>query len=405
VKALVVNCSRNGLAVIRGLASRGVEVIAVDHDLESAGLYSRLATHRRMVPRPVRDPDGFIDGLEQIAEQLGGGDKICLVPTNDVYLTTLGQHWDRLRGLYHPAFETDASILRSCVEKNRMYRVAQDADVPYPRSVTDPPDAAAVSHLRYPLIVKPSNRNTPENIRAGIFRIRQCATPDEVTDAITFLHAAGTEFVVQEYIPGDDSELFTAGIVGHRGNLLASFTGRKLRQFPIHVGECAFGEAVREPRITEYARRLVEATGFTGIAQVEFKRHAGEFYLMEMNPRSWSWIGLAVDCGVNLPWIACCSVAGIDLPPKDVQQTDFSATWQYMEVDFLHSVLTNHSVSLPKFVRDTFHARSRAHFRMDDPVPGLVSLASFTVDQTPGLRKTVESVVRRAKALRGDTGG
>jgi D-aspartate ligase len=59
---------------------------------------------------------------------------------------------------------------------------------------------------------------------------------------------------------------------------------------------------------------MVHDLGYSGIAEFEFKKDplTGEFRLIEINPRSWSWIGITPACDVSLPWIAYADLTGVD---------------------------------------------------------------------------------------------
>ena len=72
---------------------------------------------------------------------------------------------------------------------------------------------------------------------------------------------------------------------------------------------------MQEP--VDAALRLLEAFGYYGLSQVEFKRDPrdGGFKLMEINPRLWQWHGLATACGVDLPRIAYDDLVGESSPP------------------------------------------------------------------------------------------
>lgn len=124
--------------------------------------------------------------------------------------------------------------------------------------------------------------------------------------------------MVQELIPGGDDTLYTVGsYVGRDGRALGVFSGRKLRQTPRGIGTCRVGEAVWVQDAVDGALRLLEAFGYFGLSQVEFKRDArdGKFKLMEINPRLWQWHGLAAACGVDLPLVAYADLVG-KAPPR-----------------------------------------------------------------------------------------
>jgi predicted ATP-grasp superfamily ATP-dependent carboligase len=52
------------------------------------------------------------------------------------------------------------------------------------------------------------------------------------------------------------------------------------------------------------AERLLSAVDWRGVAMIEFRvTRGGDPYLMEINGRFWGSLQLAVDCGVDFPWL------------------------------------------------------------------------------------------------------
>jgi predicted ATP-grasp superfamily ATP-dependent carboligase len=61
-------------------------------------------------------------------------------------------------------------------------------------------------------------------------------------------------------------------------------------------------ESVRDPVLIDLGTRLLRALGWRGVAMVEFKRgRDGQYRLLEINPRYWGSLPLALACGVNFP--------------------------------------------------------------------------------------------------------
>ena len=134
--------------------------------------------------------------------------------------------------------------------------------------------------------------------------------------------------MVQELVPGGDEELYSFGsYLRADGEPLGLFSGRKLKQMPPVVGTCRVGEAVWVQEVVDAGLRLLNALGFHGISQVEFKRDPrdGRFKLMEVNPRLWQWHGLAAACGVDLPLIAYRDLTGEQVEP--VSMNGARRTW------------------------------------------------------------------------------
>jgi predicted ATP-grasp superfamily ATP-dependent carboligase len=117
----------------------------------------------------------------------------------------------------------------------------------------------------------------------------------------------GRQFQVAENIPGGPDQLYTVGSYSNReGRVLRSYTGRKLTQYPFSHGMASVAETMPLPdHVVMHAQALLQAAGFHGISQVEFKYDArdGLYKLLEINGRAWHWIKLAAFSGVNLPLI------------------------------------------------------------------------------------------------------
>ncbi|HRC07989.1 MAG TPA: hypothetical protein PLV41_07230, partial [Miltoncostaeales bacterium] len=120
---------------------------------------------------------------------------------------------------------------------------------------------------------------------------------------------------VQEVIPGGDDCYWTLGSYRSADmTVRASFTGRKLLQWPPGFGTARAAEAHWDPDFAARCHALLDELKFHGISQVEVKRDPrdGKDYLIEVNPRSWMWNSLATHVGVNLT--LACYLDAIDDP-------------------------------------------------------------------------------------------
>jgi hypothetical protein len=112
--------------------------------------------------------------------------------------------------------------------------------------------------------------------------------------------------------------MFTVGVYADKSsNVRGLFTGRKVRGFPPGYGDCVLGQTETVPaEVKKVVFDICKQLGFSGIAEFEFKRDAitGEFFLIEINPRSWSWIGITPAAGVSLPWLAFQDLSKKEIP-------------------------------------------------------------------------------------------
>lgn len=104
--------------------------------------------------------------------------------------------------------------------------------------------------------------------------------------------------IAQKYVSGST---FLVGGLFRDGETLRLYAGEKLRQHPEGTGPAAQIRSVDEARLTESAEAVFRALRWTGIASMDFIRHAsGRFLFLELNPRPWGSIAAAAQAGVEL---------------------------------------------------------------------------------------------------------
>ena len=151
------------------------------------------------------------------------------------------------------------------------------------------------------------------------------------------------------------------------------------------MGNCVVGQAEElPPELKQMVRRMCKELGYHGIAEFEFKRDAltGEFKLIEVNPRSWSWVGITPVCGVSLPWLAYADLTGVEpVPYTESTVSSGSVKWVRLLDDLLNCLYFNQREGYPEWHMtprrwwQTLNAERLvvAEFALDDPAPGLYS--------------------------------
>ena len=330
--AVVVGMSGStGLAVVRALAAHGVVCHAVHHDGATQPMATRLAV-TAVCPDWRRDPGALADFLLALAAHLreeseagrsdggraGGASDVggtsptdgtsgaaiaSLFVCDDSALQAVWAADGRLRAAgLRPAFSA-ARPPAELLDKRVQLEAAERAGVSAPWSRWGAADAllAVAAECPYPVIVKPAFSHLGVSVLGA--KALRCASEDELRSALE--RAQDIEVLIQEFIPGGDDQLYTAGVFVCEGGHVA-FLGRKLKQHPPTLGIARLAETADVPELVPGSVALLKELGYEGISQVEYKRDArdGSFQLIEANYRPWTWVGLATACGVNLPLAA-----------------------------------------------------------------------------------------------------
>jgi predicted ATP-grasp superfamily ATP-dependent carboligase len=115
---------------------------------------------------------------------------------------------------------------------------------------------------------------------------------------------------------------------------------------------------------------LLERLRWNGVAMVEFKRSDadGRLYLMEINPKFWGSLELALVSGVDFPGLVIEELGGppaLQLPRKSKVRFQWVLNGELMHC-------FERVRDLPATIRDLF--RSRTDLRWSDPLPNVVQL-------------------------------
>lgn len=307
--AVVLNPGTAGVGIIHALGIAGVPIITVGRRWPPLlGRFSKFPFQHFTYDANRESLDTV---LLRVSEQIEG--RGVLFPAIDMDLEVLVRERERLAERFHvPAAP---HIGKRIFDKDWQYELAAKTGVPIPRTLKfragETPD---IAEMRFPLIVKPTARTAESGGKA--FRLRVMVDHAEWTSCLNDLAAQfpGKEFQLAENIPGEPTQLHTVGCYADRsGRVLRTYTGRKVSQRPYTHGDASIAETIPpDPRVVGYARALLEAARFHGISQVEFKLDPrdGEYRLMEINGRSWSWVKLPAFSGVNLPLIQYYDLTG-----------------------------------------------------------------------------------------------
>ena len=366
-----------GLSVIRTLEDHDIPLLALDHKPKSAGLRSNRVTPVLM-PSLGQGVAGFCEGMLALGRKFAVKPVLFVVDDEELFLTL--KRKDEFAAVYRLPL-SDWDVVEPIVDKGQMYRNLAKKAYPIPTSFF-PQNEAELDQLRgqlpMPCIIKPTY-STEFRQRFGVKA--KCFDDFDALRAFALeLFAIKLDFVIQDFIPGGADQLYTyAAFSDDEGNVLASFTGRKLHQFPPDFGTCRLGESIESPALEAVGAELLKILRYRGISLTEFKADPnGNFKLIELNPRPGDWPErLAQLCGSNLVLAAYRHAIGEVVEPSRI--TRFGVRWANLLEDFYYCVRGYRLFAYPEAHRgvwgwfaDLKGLESCAFFSWDDPLPGLV---------------------------------
>lgn len=411
--AVVFNCQYNGLSIIQELGRHDIPVFAMDHT-RSVGTFSKYAKFLQC-PDPLNNEQRFIDRLTEIGSSFH--QPPVVFPTNDQWAMAIAKYKRRLEEFYIPCV-AEWPTVRMLVRKEEFYPWALNLGYPVPR-IFQIKELLDESDLCFPIIAKPKYRRTPINPKEGItvdifnqldeHRMIMLNNSLELSQFIENHRELIPHMLFQEYVNGYADRMYTIGVYANvDSEILGIFTGRKVRGFPPDIGDCTVGQSERVPNeLIEITKDIVEKSNYHGIAEFEFKKDStnDEFKLIEINPRSWSWVGITPACDVSLPMIAYSDLTG--KPDTFIKFSKaYTGDVKYIKLikDFQSCIYANKKAGFPEYhmtIRQwwkSLHADQKvyAEFCWDDPIiafysffSGMHAITRKITSNAPSIKKTL----------------
>lgn len=296
MRAIVTDThTRTAWCVARSLARRGIGVVGLR---TRASRFDRSRYYRKLVDAPslAREPHAWLD-----AAVAAGRPGDVLLPVSIAATTAIAGARERFaRAATTPALRADQLALAE--DKERTLALAAQLGLSAPTSLAAgswEEAEKALHEIGLPLVVK--LREEAHYAPAERFAIAR----DAATFRLAFRRLAARQSrpLVQRYVPGSGAGV---ALLAHEGRVCALFAHRRRREQTSDGGPSTWCEAVRSPLLDDAAHRFAEATGWTGLAMLEFRvpEAGGAPELLEINPRFWGSMPLAIACGVDFPYLA-----------------------------------------------------------------------------------------------------
>lgn len=317
----VLNPYYTGIGIGRNLFSHGVNVYGLFSDKKAPGVKSRFFSDIYQVPDSRDEPTALYHKLVEIRKLYKV--KPVIFPTRDFDVLFLHNFHKELVQYYHIPQPDDESIV-NLMDKAALARIAANLQVPVPKTIlcSSMPEVEC-SSLKFPVVMKPRSafewRVSGAWNKVGSQKAIRLQSQDELIEKYRQISSVTKTVLVQEYIEGPDNDIVVfCCYIAKSGKLFAHFTARKLCQNPPLFGTGCLVQAAEIPEIMEPALKILQATGYHGIAEVEFKydRQTDTYFLIEINTRHWDQHQLGRLVGINLTLVAYQAALGEPIEPQ-----------------------------------------------------------------------------------------
>lgn len=342
---------------------------------------SRYCTETFVYPSPISDPAGFIRVIKQVVK--GRGIQIVL-PMTDLSAHLILKHRSELPPARLPFPSLDC--FEAVTDKWRLHGLARQLGIPTPDThcIRNREELQALMpYLPFPIVLKPCHAMATSNGRRETAAVRYASCAGDL-EMILSSDSSLPKYpvLIQERIPGQAFGIFT---LYERGRPLTFFAHKRLREKPPSGGVSVVSETVSvDPHMRLLTQGLLDSLAWHGVAMAEFKvTPEGTPYLLEVNARFWGSLQLAVDAGVDFPWLLYQLARGGPIDSVAGYQVGIRNRWLLGDLDSLYIGLKGGEALRQKLRRvfaflNSGHARTRYEVnRWEDMAPFYLELRQY----------------------------
>ena len=350
-KILILDAMWNKtLAAVRSLGRRGFYLAVGEKTRFATAIFSRYCSRRLIYPSPLSKPDEFLDWL---LNEVKRNNYDMVLPTELETQQIILRNREEMEKYTRVPF-ADYALTANVQNKAWLMKYAETNGYPCPKTLgTDLKSVPTVLNdfcyedVEYPLVIKPRESSGSR----GIMYVKK---PSEFPAALRKVQDRYPLPIVQEYIPHGGA--YGVGALFNRNSEpKAAFVYKRLREYPVTGGPSTLRESVKNDEIKEIALNLLKSLKWTGIAMVEFRVDSrdGRPKLMEINPRFWGSLQLAIISGMDFPYLLYKMAVDGDIEPVWDYRVGVRCRW-LIPGDILHFIYNPQRLRLtPSFFTRT----------------------------------------------------
>ena len=379
---------RKTLAVVRSLGRKGVQVTVGERTFLNTSFFSKYCTKRLIYPSPQETPNQFV---EFILREIKKNHYDCLFPMEEAALLLLAKYHSEI-SQYSYLLSPDVKKIEFIRDKGNLMQFAERIGIPTPRTFYANPfrgllrdsgeegktvgmegDGGSLSSVPFPVVIKP-------RISSGSLGIVYVKKMEDFLPSYRRVHERFPSPILQEWIPDGGGVYGFSALYDEASRVKAVFVHRKLRMYPVQGGPSTLGEGVEHPRVVEMGLSLFDALNWVGVGMAEFKvdPRDGTPKLMEINPRFWGSLQLAISSGVDFPYLILKIAKREGFEPILHYAVGKRFRW-FLLGDIFHFLSNSERFHLHPSFFDFFDPNTSYDvFSKNDPLPFLGSVATLS---------------------------
>jgi len=358
---LVTDASkRETLAIVRSLSKKGIAVTVGEDRKLCCSFFSKYIKNKIIYPNPAENPFSFIKSIYELVKR---SKYDVIFPVDDQTTILFSKYKDKL-SKYTKVPVTDYETIMKGRDKAKTIKIAIENGIPCPKTYfVDDIEEIRKDEIEFPVVIKPRESSGAR----GIVYVN--SLEELMREYKKVKKRYGTP-LIQEYIPHNGGHYSVCALFNQDSEPRAIFVYKELRQYPITGGPATFSVSVEKTDVLKYAIKLLKAMKWYGVAHLDFLIDSRDKKpkLLEVNPRFWSSLELAILSGVDFPYLLYKIALDGDVKPVITYKTGVKL--RFLSGDILWLLSTpNKLKALPEFIKFRDNNLGYAILSLDDPKP------------------------------------
>jgi predicted ATP-grasp superfamily ATP-dependent carboligase len=315
---------RSSYAILRNLKSHSLNVSVSDTNFFGMCQFSKFTKKVHCYTSHYKDEKKFINDLLKITKIY----KVSLLFPSHNETEIIARH----RDLFEPSLVSLIPKLEHCTlfnNKSKTYDFVESLGIKIPQRLfyKNPLDIneLIIKSKFKKVVIKLLTGNSAK----GVFYPKTPLQAQRlVINLIKEYRLSSDSYPqIEEFVHGEG---YGASFLYWHGKSIAYFTHKRLREKITTGGTSTLREHAIHRGIEAASVKIFNSIGWHGLAMAEFKvcPKTGKFWFIEVNPRVWGSISLAINAGVEFPYLAwLCATKGPEIALQYKKKCNVEKKW------------------------------------------------------------------------------
>lgn len=222
----------------------------------------------------------------------------------------------------------------------------------------------------FPLVIKPAHEQGGNS--KNIFYVKNFFEIKKVFNKVGNTKKNILKYIIQKKIDGVGRGFFA---LSQNGKCLNTFQHQRIREMPISGGMSVAAKSIFDKNLQRIGEKIVKKIKWTGLIMLEFKFHENKYHLIEINPKFWGSLDLAIASNVDFPNKLVSYANGINSKKKDFYKLNIKFHWP-LNGDLQNSI--KHPKILFKVILDLLNPFVKSNiWIIKDPIVTMYMMYKF----------------------------